>query len=124
MPAPTSNTKTSAIAAASFSASRITRRKIIRKIPPTITRRKTIATEVNADPFITAHCPLPTAHCLPLLVFRLHGRLDISAHIEVAFYFYVQRIAGVHEIFQDHVDDMLVKDLHVTKRVDVELQTL
>ena len=70
------------------------------------------------------HCSLLTAHCSLFLVFRLDRRLDVSAHVKVAFNFYAERIAGVHKIFEDHVDDVLVKDLHVTKRIDVELQTL
>ena len=53
-----------------------------------------------------------------------HNSLDISADVKVAFNFYVQRIAGGDEVFQDDVDHVLVEDLHVPEGVDVELQTL
>jgi hypothetical protein len=43
---------------------------------------------------------------------------------EVAFNIYAQRVAGVNKVLQDQVDDVLVKDLDVTERIDVELQTL
>ena len=48
----------------------------------------------------------------------------LSADVEVAFDLDAQRIAGGDEVFENDVDDVLVKDLHVAKRVDVELQTL
>src|SRR5215470_14358818 len=61
---------------------------------------------------------------LLFFVARLHRGFDIAAHVEVAFDLYAQWIAGVHKIFEDHIDDVFVKDLHVPKRIDVELQTL
>src|SRR6185503_686483 len=61
---------------------------------------------------------------LLLSVARANGRLDVPAHVEVAVDFNRERIAGVHEVFENHVDDVLVKDLHVAKRIDIELQTL
>jgi hypothetical protein len=60
---------------------------------------------------------------LLFFVARLHRGFDIAAHVEVAFDPYAQWIAGVHKIFEDHIDDVFVKDLHVPKRIDVELQT-
>src|SRR5438093_1547160 len=72
----------------------------------------------------TASCLLPPAHCLLFPITRAHSCLNISAHVEVAFDFYAQRIAGVHKIFEDHVDYVLVKDLNFAKRIDVQLQTL
>ena len=70
--------------------------------------------------------PLPTAYLRPPTAFctRAHRRLDISAHVKVAFDLNAQRIAGFHKVFENHVDYMLVKNLHVAKRIDVELQTL
>jgi hypothetical protein len=50
--------------------------------------------------------------------------LDVSANVEVAFDVDLQRIAGSDEVFEDDVDYVLVKDLHVSKRVDVKLQAL
>jgi len=35
-----------------------------------------------------------------------------------------QRIASGDEVFENDVDDVLVEDLHVAKRIDVKLQTL
>src|SRR6185503_3902306 len=50
--------------------------------------------------------------------------LDVAADVEVAFDLDAQRIAGRDKVFENDVDDVLVKDLYVAKRVDVELQTL
>ncbi len=61
----------------------------------------------------TAYCLLLTAFCLP--VARAHGRLDVSAHVEIAFQLYAQGIAGPYEIFENDVHHMLVKNLHVAK---------
>src|SRR5207249_10408790 len=69
-------------------------------------------------------CLLPSAYCLLFSVVCAHCRLNVSAHIEIAFNLYAQRIARVHKIFEDQVDDMLVKNFYVAKRIDVELQTL
>ncbi len=60
--------------------------------------------------------------CLRFPVGGLNRRLNVSAHVKVACNLYAQRIARVHEIFEDHVDDVLVKDLYVAKRIDIELQ--
>src|SRR5215213_2690381 len=50
--------------------------------------------------------------------------LDVATNVEVAFDLDAQWIAGRDEVFENDVDDVLVKDLHVAKRVYVELQTL
>ena len=50
--------------------------------------------------------------------------LDVAADVEVAFDLDEQRITGGDEVFENDVDDVLVEDFYVTKRVDVELQTL
>src|SRR5216684_4528217 len=65
-----------------------------------------------------------TAFCLLLSVLRADCRLDISALVKVAFDLDAQRIAGFHKVFEHDVDHMLMKNLHVAKRIDVELQTL
>jgi len=44
--------------------------------------------------------------------------------VKVAFDLHTQRIAGAHEVLENYVDDMLVKDLHVSKGIDVKLETL
>lgn len=44
--------------------------------------------------------------------------------MKVALDLYTQRVAGAREIFENHVDHMFVKNLDVTKRVDIKLQTL
>jgi len=74
----------------------------------------------------TSYFLLPTSYfLLPLfLVTRAHGCFDVAAHVEVAFEFDTERIARIHKIFEDDVDNVLVKDLHFTERVDIELQTL
>ena len=56
---------------------------------------------------------LLTAHCSLFLITCSHDCLDVSPHVKVAFNFYAQGIAGVHEVFENHIDDMLVEDLHV-----------
>ena len=50
--------------------------------------------------------------------------LDVAADVEVAFDLDTQWITGGDEVFKNYVDDVLVKDLYVAKRIDVELQTL
>ena len=52
-----------------------------------------------------------------------HG-FDISANVKVAFDLHTQRIASLHKVFENDVDYVLVENLHVSKRVDIELQTL
>src|SRR5688572_25375977 len=42
-------------------------------------------------------------------------RLDIAADVEVTFDLDLERVAGGHEIFEDYVYDMFVKDLYVAK---------
>src|SRR5687767_13252616 len=59
-----------------------------------------------------------------LLIAGPHDGLDISADVKIAFDLHTQRIARGDEVFENDIDDVLVKDLHVAKRVDVELQTL
>src|SRR5438128_502332 len=44
--------------------------------------------------------------------------------MEVALDLHTQRVAGTHEIFQNHVDYVFVKYLYLPKRIDVKLQTL
>jgi len=113
-PAVITNAKTIAIATASFNASRRIRRATRKKIAPTISSTRTTATGVTASTFT---CLLPTAYCLcfPFLVTCAHGCFDVAAHIEVAFEFDAEGIAGIHKIFQDDVDDVLVKDFHFTE---------
>ncbi len=60
--------------------------------------------------------------CLPIA--RANRRLDVPAHVEVALDLDAQRIAGLHKVFEDHIDDMLVKNFYLAKRIDVKLQTL
>src|SRR5687768_12433618 len=59
-----------------------------------------------------------------LLIAGPHHRLNVSAHVEVAFDLNAQRITRGDEVFENDVDHVLVKDLHVAERVYVELQTL
>src|SRR2546425_10488000 len=73
---------------------------------------------------LSAYCYCPTAFCFLLSIVRPHRRFDIPAHVEVAFYFDAQRIAGFHKVFENHINRVFVKDLYLAKRVDVELQTL
>src|SRR6185503_142165 len=58
-----------------------------------------------------------------LLIAGPHDGLDISTHVKITFDLHAQRIAGGDKVFENDVDDVLVKNLHVAKRVDVELQT-
>ena len=48
--------------------------------------------------------------------------MDIAAHIEIAFDIDPQRITGAREVFEYAIDDVFVKYLHLSKRVDVELE--
>src|SRR5688572_15400860 len=59
-----------------------------------------------------------------LLIAGPHDGLDVSADVKISFDLHGQRIARCDEVFENDIDDVLVKDLHVAKRVDVELQTL
>ena len=43
--------------------------------------------------------------------------------MEIAFDLHLQWITCAYEIVEDDIDDMLVKDLHFAKRIDIELQT-
>jgi len=60
-----------------------------------------------------------SVYCLLLLLLfliaRAHHRLDVSAHMKVSFNFHPQRIARAHKVFENHIDDVLVKDLYVAK---------
>src|SRR5438477_3700423 len=71
---------------------------------------------------LSAYCP--SAHCLLVFIARPNRCFDVAADVEVAFDFYAQRITGGDKIFEDQVDDMLVKDFYVAERINVELQTL
>src|SRR5687768_346605 len=48
---------------------------------------------------------------------------DISAHVKIAFDLDLQRVASPHEIFQNDVDHVFVKNLYLAERIDIELQT-
>src|SRR5205807_5042174 len=61
------------------------------------------------------HLFLRTPRCSLLSVTSPHSGLDISPHVEIAFDLQAERIASVHKIFEDHVDDVLVKHFHVAK---------
>src|SRR3712207_1333645 len=69
---------------------------------------------------VALECLLPAAF---FLVTRAHGRLDVAAHVEVAFELDFDGVARAHEVFEYDVDDVLVEYLHVAERVYVELQT-
>ena len=115
--APPSRTKTNATTNAALIASRRMMRAMNSNATPTTRRTRPVAIAVTTDVYLllTAFGPAIT---------RAHGCFDVAAYVEIAFEFYAERIARVHKIFEDHVDDVLVKNLHVAKRVDVELQTL
>jgi len=60
------------------------------------------------------------------LLFRVAGAddgLNVSPNMKITFDFDLQRIACLNEIFEEDIDDVLVKDFHFAKRIDVELQT-
>src|SRR5262245_6357351 len=65
---------------------------------------------------------LPTAPA-PVIT-RPHHSLDVSSDVKIAFNFHPQRITGSNKIFKDDVNHMLVENLYVPERVDIELQTL
>ena len=48
-------------------------------------------------------------------VARPHHRLNIPADVKISFDLHTQRIAGLREIFENHIDDMLMKNLDVAK---------
>src|SRR5262249_54487898 len=52
-----------------------------------------------------------------------HG-LDVAAYVEIAVHVYFERVAGGNEIREDLVDHVLVEDLHLAERIDVELERL
>jgi hypothetical protein len=60
---------------------------------------------------------VPASQQTALLFFVVSSddRLNISAHVEVAFNLHAQWIARLNEILEDDVDNMLVKDLHFPK---------
>ena len=51
-----------------------------------------------------------------------YDSLDVSANVEVAFNLHAQGIACLNEIFENDVDNVFVKNLHLSKRIDVQLQ--
>ena len=67
---------------------------------------------------------LITGHWSLLFVLRSDNRLDVSANVKVSFNLNAQRVTGPDEILENHVDDMFMKDFHLSKRIDVELQAL
>ena len=69
-------------------------------------------------------CPLPTAHCSLSYVPRSYNRLDVPANVKVAFKLHTQGVTSPDEVLENNVDDVFMKDLHLSKRIDVELQTL
>lgn len=109
--APTISRTTRTPTNASFKASRKARRAIKRN---SATATKAITPVVIA---IVISALLLTACCF--LVFRAHGRLDVSADIKVAFNLHADRIAGLHKVFKNQVDYVLVKNLHRAKRIDI-----
>ncbi len=68
--------------------------------------------------------PLITGHWSLLFVPRSHNRLDVPANVKVSLNLNAQRITGPDEVFENHIDDVFMKDLHLSKRIDVEFQTL
>jgi hypothetical protein len=74
--------------------------------------------------YLISFASLPTAHCSLPLVARSYHSLDIPAHVKVALNLNAQRVTGFYEVFQNHVDYVLVKYFHFPKRIDVELQAL
>ena len=68
--------------------------------------------------------PLVTGHWSLSYVSSSHNRLDVSANVEVSFNLNAQRVTGADKVLENHVDDVFMKDLHLSKRIDVELETL
>jgi hypothetical protein len=50
-----------------------------------------------------------------LLIAGPHDGLYVSAHVKITFDLNAQRIAGGDKVFEDDIDDVLVKDLHVAE---------
>lgn len=50
-----------------------------------------------------------------LLVTGTNDRFYISSHVKIAFELNTQRITGTYEVIEDHVHDVLVKDLYIPK---------
>jgi hypothetical protein len=48
--------------------------------------------------------------------------LKIASYIEIALDMAFERIASCHKILQNPVDGVLVEDLHVAERIDIELE--
>ncbi len=121
--APTISSTTRTPTNTSFKARRKTRRatnrksptatKAIRPVVIAIVMLVTVPEVLQPKTSNAALCLLRTAFGFP--VARPHGRLDVSAHIKVAFDLHVDRIAGLHKVFEDHVDYVLVKNLHLAK---------
>ena len=63
----------------------------------------------------SSFCLLLAAYCLLSLVTGSYDSLDVSPNVKVAFNLHAQRIAGAYEILKNHIDDVLVKDLHISK---------
>src|SRR5215213_6286065 len=61
---------------------------------------------------------------LLFVVARADDGLDVAADVEVALDLDAQGVAGGDEVFEDNVDDVLVENLHLAERVDVELEAL
>ena len=80
--------------------------------------------KVMLDGIVLCSCLLLSACCVLFSVARAHSCLDISPNIEITFDFDAEWIASFHKVFENHVNDVFVKDLHVAKRIDVKLQTL
>lgn len=69
----------------------------------------------------------PVVMAKVILAFPVTGTdrgLNISAYVEVTFDLYAERVAGLHKVFEHQVNDVLMKNLHLAKRIDVELKTL
>jgi hypothetical protein len=63
----------------------------------------------------SSFCLLLAAYCLLSLVTGSYDSLDVSPNVKVAFNLHAQRIAGAYEILKNHIDNVLVKDLHISK---------
>ena len=50
-----------------------------------------------------------------LPVFSPYDGLDVPSYMKIAFDLHGQRIARLHEVFQDHVDNVFMENLHVAK---------
>ena len=109
-----------AMANASFSAMRRIRRARNRKTAPIMKRTTIIPAAVNISrvshcSLLTAHCSLLIAHCSLFLIAGAHRRLDVSAHVEIAFDLHAEWIARVYKVIEDDVDDVLVENFYFAK---------